>query len=63
MQGGNGNAVSIIGILLSKDNTGCGGVMMNGCEHRAEEKACQDNNLDGTREEERLVFINGDKPR
>jgi hypothetical protein len=46
-RGGGGKVVSIIGVLLSKDSTGCGNVMVNGRKHRAEEKTCQYNSLDG----------------
>jgi hypothetical protein len=61
MRGGGRDIASTIGVLLSKGSTGCGGVMANGREHRAEEKACQDNNLGGPpREEDWQLFTNED---
>ena len=47
MRGDDGDAASVIGVLLSKHSTGCGGVIVNGREHRAGEKACQSKSLDG----------------
>jgi hypothetical protein len=38
--------------------------MVNGREHRPEEKACQDNMLvSQPRDEERVLFTNGEQPR
>jgi hypothetical protein len=45
IRGGEGDVTSISSVLLSKDSTGCGDMMVNGCEHRAEEKICQYNIL------------------
>jgi hypothetical protein len=41
----------VIGVLLSKDSTGYGSVMVSGREYRAEEKICQSNILWGQREQ------------
>jgi hypothetical protein len=47
MRGGNGDAASIIDVLLSKHSTGYSHMRVNGREHRAEEKTCQSNILCG----------------
>jgi hypothetical protein len=47
MRGGSGEAASSIGVLLSIDSTECSTMRGNGREHRAEEKICQYNSLDG----------------
>jgi hypothetical protein len=39
-------------VLLSKDSTGCSHVMVNGREHRVEEKVCQSSILGMKREEQ-----------
>ena len=44
------DGASMIGVLLSKDYTGCGHVMVNGREHRTEEKVCQSSILGRKRE-------------
>jgi hypothetical protein len=45
--------MSIIRVLLSKNSRGCVGVMVNGREHRTEEKACQYGILRGHCEKKR----------
>jgi hypothetical protein len=45
-RGSGGKVVSIIGVLLSKDSTGCGNMMVNGRKHKVVEKTCQYNSLD-----------------
>jgi hypothetical protein len=47
MRGGNGDAASTIGVLLSKHSTGYSHMRVNGRKHRAREKVCQSNNLWG----------------
>ena len=53
MRGDSGDVESSISVLLNKDQTGGGGAMVNGCEYRPEEKACQYNILGGSREKKR----------
>ena len=62
-RGSDGDAASVIGVLLSKPSTGCGGVIVNGREHRTGEKACQSKSFEGTRENKRQRFTHGASPR
>jgi hypothetical protein len=41
------DGASMIGVLLSKDRTVCSNMRVNRREHRAKEKTCQYNRLDG----------------
>jgi hypothetical protein len=55
--------VGIIGVLLSMNSIGCGGIVVNGCECRTEENACQYKSLYGKFREGRHIFITEDQSR
>jgi hypothetical protein len=65
MRGGDGDAASIIDVLLSKHSTGCSHMRVNGREHRVWEKACQSNILWGQHEQKigsyALIELSQDK--